>query len=175
MPFSRRTCRVSEKAPLYSVHEIYEAPRERRRGSAVTQNGWKVHWPVKKFGGRRIGRLGITGERGTVARIGEMVPPNYRGLAIVLQTLNLRFAKPRTGHYGTAYPTLSHNLYSGAMFSYHRKLRPKFRVKSDGGVRKFTSDDKHSRTCETHLISRRFIFKCGSYSGFGSLRILTRF
>lgn len=48
MPLSRHTCRVFAEAPLYSVHEIYEAPRGGRRSNAVTQSGSKVHRSVKK-------------------------------------------------------------------------------------------------------------------------------
>ncbi|KYM98222.1 hypothetical protein ALC62_11072 [Cyphomyrmex costatus] len=45
----------AKEAPLYSVHEIYEVCLE-EDGNAVTQDGWKVHWPVKNLGeGESVG------------------------------------------------------------------------------------------------------------------------
>lgn len=116
MPLSSRTCHIFEEAPLYLVHEMYEVPGEKRRGNAVMRDGTLVR---KKFPEGQ-GEIWTTrDEGGTVAgtRNVAVVPPNYRKLAIVLQTL--KFAVRETAcRPRTTYPTLSHNLYSGAMFRY---------------------------------------------------------
>jgi len=141
----------------------------------VTRHGWKVHWSerVKNLGEGESGRLGTTGERGTVARIGE----------IAMGTPELSRTRDRATN-----PEIcgSRNREPATMASRTQHFRiiciagPCFVAVENCGQNSgsnMTGVSANSRATISTLarakqvsrrISRRFISECGSYPGLES-------